>query len=379
MRNAASKKEARLVWKKPERGRRGEWIIRDGPRREGTGIHHEHASEIEKAKALTAYAARHYQAPKGLGENTLIAEVMAAYLKASQDKASFASHLTPTANPIIEWWGDKKVAEINDVTCKEYESWRRSQFKQRPPRSKKPPQRIGPATARHDLKTLRSAINYYRDHIDRSFVAPKVTLPSEPPPRMDYFLTRKDMAGRIRAARRNPKAKHLVRALLIGIYTGTRPGAVRRFMSVRDAENGWIDLASNTIHRIGYAKPQTKNKLQTPVRIHKKLRWFLERWRKRDVAAGMRYVIHFNGNPVDDMQRCWHTTKAKAGFLGEDHGPHILRHSCATWMMQQGIHVNLISEYLGMSIATLLDTYGHHHPDYQQEAASFTGKQRRIA
>ena len=48
-------------------------------------------------------------------------------------------------------------------------------------------------------------------------------------------------------------------------------------------------------------------------------------------------------------------------------------------MMQQGIHVNLISEYLGMSIATLLDTYGHHHPDYQQEAASFTGKQRRIA
>ena len=47
---------------------------------------------------------------------------------------------------------------------------------------------------------------------------------------MDYFLTRKDMADRIRAARRNPKAKHLVRALLIGIYTGTRPGAVRKLM-----------------------------------------------------------------------------------------------------------------------------------------------------
>ena len=86
---------------------------------------------------------------------------------------------------------------------------------------------------------------------------------------------------------------------------------------MRDAENGWVDLASNTIHRQGYMKPQT-NKLQTPVRIHKKLRWFLERWRKRDVAAGVRYVIHFNGKPVDDVQRCWHTTKAKAGFLGED-------------------------------------------------------------
>ena len=126
------KKEARLYWKKPERGRKGEWIIRDGPRREGTGIHHEHASAIEKAKALAAYGARHYEAPKGLGENTLIAEVMAAYLKAAQVKISFASHLTPTAKPIIEWWGDKKVAEINDVTCTEYVSWRRSQFKQRP-------------------------------------------------------------------------------------------------------------------------------------------------------------------------------------------------------------------------------------------------------
>ena len=97
-------------------------------------------------------------------------------------------------------------------------------------------------------------------------------------------------------------------------------------------------------------RPKT-TKLQTPVRIHKKLRWFLKRWRKQDVAAGVRYFIHFNGKPVDDIQGCWHKTKAKAGFLGEDHGPHILRHSAATWMMQQGINVNLIAGYLGMNLA----------------------------
>jgi integrase len=259
-------------------------------------------------------------------------------------------------------------------------SWRRSQFKQRPPSSKKRPQRIGPATARHDLKTLRSAVNYYCEHIDRSFVAPKVKLPSEPPPRVDYYLTRSDIAARIWAARRNPKARHLVRALLIGIYSGTRPGAIRRLMWVRDAENGWVDLNAGIIHRTGYTKSQT-NKLQTRCRIHNKLMPWLRRWREADMKAGVRYVIHFNGKPVKNMQRCWDTTRAKAGFVGEDHGPHILRHSAATWMMQQEEPKRLspakIAGFLGMSVATLLEVYGHHHPDFQEDVASFTGKQQR--
>jgi hypothetical protein len=48
-------------------------------------------------------------------------------------------------------------------------------------------------------------------------------------------------------------------------------------------------------------------------------------------------------------------------------------------MMLQGLPVGQIAKYLGMSVRTLERTYGHHHPDYQQEVASFSGKQRRTA
>src|SRR5262249_57247598 len=136
----------------------------------------------------------------------------------------------------------------------------------------KPPQRISPTTAWHEMKTLRAAVRYYA-RIDRTFVAPQVKMPTAAPARVDYFLTRKDLADRIRAARHNPKAKHLVRVLLIGVYTGTRPGAVRKFMWVRDAENGWIDFASNTVHRQGYAKSQS-TKRWPPCAIPTTLRRF---------------------------------------------------------------------------------------------------------
>ena len=58
-------------------------------------------------------------------------------------------------------------------------------------------------------------------------------------------------------------------------------------------------------------------------------------------------------------------------LTGEDHGLHIMRHTACTWMMLQGLSMGQIAKYLGMSVRTLERTYGHHHPDYQQEVASF--------
>ena len=58
-------------------------------------------------------------------------------------------------------------------------------------------------------------------------------------------------------------------------------------------------------------------------------------------------------------------------------GPHIMRHTCATWLMQAGVDPYEAAGYLGMSVATLMETYGHHSPDHQKNAASATGKKER--
>ena len=55
--------------------------------------------------------------------------------------------------------------------------------------------------------------------------------------------------------------------------------------------------------------------------------------------------------------------------------PHILRHTCATWMMQNGVDLWEAASFLGMTVQQLEATYGHHHADFQASAAAAaTGK-----
>ena len=54
--------------------------------------------------------------------------------------------------------------------------------------------------------------------------------------------------------------------------------------------------------------------------------------------------------------------------------PHTLRHTAATWLMRAGVDKWQAAGFLAMSMETLERTYGHHHPDYQGEAADAIGR-----
>ena len=65
----------------------------------------------------------------------------------------------------------------------------------------------------------------------------------------------------------------------------------------------------------------------------------------------------------------------RAAGLGREVTPHILRHTCATWLMQRGVSLWDASGFLGMTVQQLEEGYGHHHPDYQDEAVAALGGQ----
>jgi len=48
--------------------------------------------------------------------------------------------------------------------------------------------------------------------------------------------------------------------------------------------------------------------------------------------------------------------------------PHALRHTCASWMAQDGVPIREITGYRGHSIAHTTELYAHHHPAHQQRA-----------
>jgi len=99
-------------------------------------------------------------------------------------------------------------------------------------------------------------------------------------------------------------------------------------------------------------------KRRPPAPLPRRLLAHLRRWKR----AGQRFAVEWNGAPVRDVDKAFRNVAREAGL--PDVTPHILRHTAATWQMQLGTDPWQAAEYLGMTLKTLLDNYGHHHPDY---------------
>jgi integrase len=293
---------------------------------------------------------------------------MTAYLNEHAPNTASKDWIADMAADVIEWWGDKALSEVNGRNCRAYVAWRTAQPIQKA--TKNPGRLVGDQTARHELKTLRAAINYYHKEHGPLVSVPAVTLPSRTPTREDYFWSEKEAARRLFAAWRRQETRHVARMILIGLYTGTRPGAIYRLRWLPSPEGGWIDLDAGLIHRRAAGAVRNK-KRQPPVRIHQRLLPHLRRWRDADLRLGVASVIHYDRQPIKKIRRSWETLRKEVGAKRKD-SPHILRHTAATWFMQSGIDVAQVAGFLGMSVQVLIDVYGHHHPQFQEAVAQAT-------
>ncbi len=380
------------------RGDRGAvWVILDRGREISTGSSEGDAQGAEKA--LSEYLASKYEAPK-LGsrlDQIPIASIIKIYLDERRPSVKNQTTLGSYCAPLIEWWGDKTLADVREATCGQYVTWRTAQ-----PRQHRRSGLVSKSTARHDLATLAAAIQFYHANHGPLPAIPVVTLPPAKPPREDYWLTRTQVAERIRAARRLPQCKHMVRVLLIGVYSGTRPGAANALHWIPSTDGGWFDLEAEVLHRRARGEVES-NKRKPRARMHRKLVFWCKRWRKADMEVGVvrrerrgdsrirvrvacPHVIHYAGKPLKQLRRSWARVAIEAGHGVWDEerqqmvcmdGPHIMRHTCATLTLQSGVSLTETAGYLGMSEKMLEEVYGHHSPTFQQNAAKARGRRAR--
>ena len=113
--------------------------------------------------------------------------------------------------------------------------------------------------------------------------------------------------------------------------------------------------------------PIETNKKAPPLKVGDRLMSHLRRWRKLD-GDGVSFVINYRGSRIKRPCSSWDRVRTKAK-LPEHITPHILRHSRATTMMRAGINPWDAANALGMSLEVLTKVYGHHHPDWQKDAA----------
>lgn len=256
------------------------------------------------------------------------------------------------------YWAHRMVSDIKGKTCRDFAASRSTK-----------------SVARHELETLRAAVNYFHKEYGLDPV-PAFTMPPKDRAR-ERWLTRDEAAALLWQARRTP---HVARFILIGLYTGTRSGAILGLSWLPSIKTGWIDLEQGIMHRSGSGQRQT-NKRQPPVALPDRLMAHMRRWKRLDKSR--RHVIHWNGSSVISVKKGFKSAAINAklgqivnGKFKTDVIPHTLRHTACTWLMQAGVEPWQAAGFLGMTVEMLERTYGHHSPAYQKAASTAIAARR---
>jgi integrase len=341
------------------------WLIKDGEHRESTGCGLDDHKQAEKR--LAEYIGRKHlnEAETGIRPPAAIpvADVLALYGRDIAPKHSRPKETAQRIKALLSFFGRKTLADINGNLCRTYAKERGSD-----------------AAARRELEDLRAAINHHRREGLCSAIV-EVVLPETGQPR-ERWLTRGEAARMIWAAwryREKQKGKatgrrsrqHIARFILLALYTGTRAGAICAATFEPTEGSGWIDVERGVFYRRPQGERETK-KRKPPVPLPPAIHGHLRRWKRH----GQKFAVEFNRKPVSSIKKAYRAV-VKAAGLGPDVTPHILRHTSATWLMQNGTEMWEAAGFLGMTVEVLQERYGHHHPDHLDGARNSFHRHRK--
>lgn len=252
----------------------------------------------------------------------------------SEGETAQAKRFRSRISRLNEWWGAMMLSQITGEKCRRYVSDRG---------------RAG--GARRDLEDLRAAIGHHASEgLHRGVV--KVGLPRRGAAR-SRWLTRQEAARLLRACWRAREVqtlhrgslkgqrvetdkrplRHLARFILIGLYTGTRAGAIASASPVPAIGRSYVDLDRGVFYRLARGNTAT-NKRQPSVRLPPRLLAHMRRWQRSNSLS--RHFVEFNGAAVASVKTGFKRAVKLAGLSLEDGNvsPHTLRHTAATWLMQ---------------------------------------------
>lgn len=199
-----------------------------------------------------------------------------------------------------------------------------------------------------ELSALRAALRWH----DKNTPA-LVELPPEPPPK-DLHLTREQYRALRDAARKVP---HLYLFVVLAYSTAGRASAVLELTWDR------VDLDAGLI-RLSFGERRRKGRATVP--ITDSAREALEGAR---AAALSTTVVEYAGRRVLSVKRAFAEAARRAGVPWCT--PHVLRHTAAVHMVESGVPLEEVAQYLGhSSVSVTYRVYARFSPSYLRKAAS---------
>lgn len=180
-------------------------------------------------------------------------------------------------------------------------------------------------------------------------------MPEAPPPR-DRHITL-DEFNRLLAACELP---HMRLFCLLGWYTAARASAILELTWDRvDFQKGQIRLSKGQGRQKGRATVPIADRLRTTL---------LDAYEARTGD----YVVEWAGQPVKSVARAFRAACERADL--EDVSPHVLRHSAAVRMVENGVPLLEIAQYLGHTDPRVtFRVYSRYSPGHLKRAADALG------
>lgn len=301
--------------------------------------------------------------------DVLVVDLIRFYVERHQKKIAAKSKerlrdYLNTVERLITFWTGKTVYHINEKTLGEY------QQKARPGKP------LSDNHARRELQDLKAMVHFgiKKGLCELNGHVIDWELP-EPPEARAEFYSKFEAAKLVWTAYRaknmaigGPKghrtSKHLARFILIGLYTGTRSEKIEHASFKNTDDRPWMDVENGVFYRGGVANKSPLNKRADPVRIPDQLLAHLRRW----ASEGRDNVIEHNGKPGSTRRGFYSLknevfSKERAKVVNR----HTLKHTCASWLMQKRVSLNVIASYLSTTEEVILKHYGHFSPDFHAE------------
>lgn len=237
-------------------------------------------------------------------------------------------------------FGPLAPLDITEATCRNYMSQRYADG-------------VGPGTVHVELGYLRAAVRFARAKRRWITDEPFIPLPKKPEPK-DHYLTKAEAERLIASA----SAHHVRLFIILALSTAGRAEAIL------DLTWNRIDFERRKIYLRDPDKPVTiKGRAITP--MNETALAALSEAKEASVSS---FVIEWGAERVGSVKKAVARAAAKAGVICT---PHVLRHTAAVWMVEAGIPLEQIAQYLGHNdINTTRRIYARFSPDYLQAAAA---------
>lgn len=289
------------------------------------------------ARARLAEFSRQLQAPEAAGPIT-VAAIYHAYVADRGEAGKTTGRMHDAWRRLAPTFGELLPASVTKKLCFDYVNDRRNDG-------------VSDGTIHLELGYLRAAFTL-AEREKWIGHAPYIPLPQKPPPR-DLYITKTQAPALIDAA----MTPHSRLFIILALCTAGRSQAI--------LDLTW-DRVNFDARRIDLRDPM---KAKTPkgralIPMNETAYLALVEAKK---AALSPYVIEWAGDRVGSVKKAVGQAGHRAGLKVT---PHILRHSAAVWMAEDGVPMEQIAQYLGhTNPAITFKVYARYSPDYLQKAA----------